>query len=161
MEHAKSLLAFASMAASLAVFPAIAQDLTGTLRAQGTVMVSTGGDFVRAVDGQPVAAGMRLMVGDDGSATVEYAPDCKRSYTDAGTYTIMPARCDDNDRKQDDRSRQEDARQDGTQPGQGAGAASDGSLWTQLGIIAGAAVAGAVAIEQMGDQVPPDHPVSR
>lgn len=155
MERAKYLLAFAAMAA----FPAAAQDFTATLRAQGTVMVSTGGDFVRATDGQPVAAGMRLMVGEDGSATVEYGPDCKRSYTDAGTYTIVPARCDDNDRKQDDESRQ-DARQDGTR-GQDAPAAGNGSLWAQAGIIVGAALAGAVAIEQMGDQVPPDHPVSR
>jgi hypothetical protein len=157
MRHSYCFLVFAALAA----FPAATQNLTGNLRAQGTVMVSTGGDFVRAVDGQPVAAGMRLMVGDDGSATVEYGPDCKRSYTDAGTYTIVPARCDDNDRKRDDRSRQEDARQDGTQPGQDTGAAENGSLWAQLGIIAGAAVAGAVAIEQMDDQVPPDHPVSR
>jgi hypothetical protein len=149
-------LVFAAMAA----FPTTAQDLTGTLRAQGTVMVSTGGDFVRAVDGQSVAAGMRLMVGDDGSATVEYGPDCKRSYADAGTYTIVPARCEDNDRKQDDESRQEDARQDGAQ-GQGANAAGNGSLLAQLGIIVGAAVAGAVAIDQIGDQVLPDHPVSR
>lgn len=158
MERTKHLLAFVALAA----FPAVAQDLTGTLRARGTVMVSTGGDFVRAVDGQPIAAGMRLMVGDDGSATVEYGPDCKRSYNDAGTYTIVPARCDDNDRKQDDRSRQEDARQDGAQgqPGQGD-AAANGSLWTQLGIIAGATVAGAIAIEQMGDTTQPDHPVSR
>jgi hypothetical protein len=72
MRHSYCFLVFAALAA----FPAVAQNLTGTLRAQGTVMVSTGGDFVRAVDGQPVAAGMRLMVGDDGSATVEYGPDC-------------------------------------------------------------------------------------
>ena len=157
MEYAKHLLAFAAMA----VFPLAAQDLTGTLRTQGTVMVSTGGDFVRAADGQPVAAGMRLMVGDDGSATVDYGPDCRRSYTDAGIYTIVPARCDDNDRKQDDRSRQEDTRQEGAQ-GQGAAAAgSNGSLWAQLGIIAGTSVAGAVAIEQAGDSVAPDRPVSR
>jgi hypothetical protein len=102
---------------------------------------------------------MRLMVGDDGSATVEYGPDCKRSYNDAGTYTIVPARCDDNDRKRDDESRQEDARQDGTQ-GQGV-AAGNGSLWAQLGVIAGATVAGAIAIDQMGDAAEPDHPVSR
>ncbi len=159
MAHAKYLLAFAAMAA----FPAAAQDLTGTLRTRGTVMISTGGDFVRATDGQPVAAGMRLMVGDDGSATVDYGPDCKRSYTDAGTYTIVPARCDDNDRKQDDRSRQEDARQDGTQgqSGQGTSAVGNDSLLAQLGIMVGATVAGAVAIEQSGDSVEPDHPVSR
>lgn len=156
MERKRHLLIFAAMAA----FPVAAQDLTGTLRAQGTVMVSTGGDFVRATDGQPVAAGMRLMVGDDGSATVEYGPDCERSYTDAGTYTIVPARCEDNDRKRDDRSRQEDARQDGSQ-GQGATAAGNGSLLAQLGIIVGAAVVGAVAIDQIGDQVLPDHPLSR
>jgi hypothetical protein len=156
MEYRKSLLVLAAVAA----FPATAQDLTGTLRTQGTVMVSTGGDFVRAVDGQPVAAGMRLMVGDDGSATVEYSPDCKRSYNDAGTYTLVPARCNDNDRKQDDRSRQEDAWQEGAQ-GHGTIAAGNASLLAQLGIIVGAAVAGGVAIDQVGDQVPPDHPVSR
>ena len=159
MEHAKYLLGFAA----LVVLPVAAQDLTGTLRAQGTVMLSTGGDFVRAADGQPIVAGMRLMLGEDGSATVEYGPDCRRSYTEPGTYTIVPARCDDNDRKQDDRSRQEDARQDGLhgQSGQGAGAVGSSSLWTQLGVIAGATVAGALAIEQAGDQIAPDRPVSR
>jgi hypothetical protein len=159
MEHAKYLLpGFAAIAA----FPAAAQDLTGTLQTQGTVMVSTGGDFVQAVDGQPVAAGMRLMVGEDGSATVEYGPDCRRSYTEAGTYTLVPARCGDNDRKQDDESRREDAREHAPeQPGQGAIAGGNGSLAAQLGIIAGATVAGAVAIEQSGDPVEPDHPVSR
>ncbi len=146
---------------AIAAFPALSQDITGTLRTQGTVMVSTGGEFVRAVDGQPVAAGMRLMVGEDGSATVEYGPDCKRSYGEAGTYTVAPARCDEKDRKQDDQSRQEDAGQQGTQGQGAAGPGTGGSLWTQLAIIAGTAVAGAAAIEQAGDKVEPDRPVSR
>lgn len=154
-----------------AMFPVSAQSLTGTLRTGGTVMISTGGEFIRAIDGQPVSAGMRLLVGEDGSASVEYGPDCKRSYDAAGTYTIAPGHCD-NDRKQDDKSRKEDAQQSqaqgetqgGSQAGQGASAATGGSsgpLLTQLGIIGGTVAAGAAALEQQGNEVAPDQPVSR
>lgn len=115
------------------------------------------------------------MVGEDGSASVRYGPDCKRSYDAAGTYTIAPGRCD-NDRKQDDKSRKEDAQQSqaqgeqassgtqgGAQAGQGASAASggSGSLLTQLGILGGSVVAGAAVLEQQDDEVAPDQPVSR
>jgi hypothetical protein len=159
--------------------PAGAQGVTGTLRVQGTVMVSVDGQFVRATNGQPVTAGMQLTVGEGGSATVQFGPDCKRSYESAGTYTIAPARCD-NDRKQDDRSRKEDMRQSegegdaGSEQGQAAGspgssgaAASAGaasgtaSLAGQLAIIAGTVAAGAARLDREGGDSPPDQPVSR
>lgn len=159
-----------------------AQGVTGTLRVQGTVMVSIGGQFVRATNGQPVTAGMQLTVGEGASATVQYGPDCKRSYESAGTYTITPARCDSNDRKQDDKSRSEDSQQSQGQgdagsaqqqapgsSGSGAGAGtsaagvagSTGSLLGELAALAGTVAAGAASLDRKGGESTPDQPISR
>lgn len=159
--------------------PAGAQGVTGTLKVRGTVMVSVDGQFVRASNGQPVTAGMQLTVGEGASATVQFGPDCKRTYESAGTYTITPARCD-NDRKQDDKSRKEDTQQSRGEgdagsaqgepagsPGYSGGAAPAGtasataSLVGQFAIIAGTVAAGAAGLQQQGKDSPPDQPVSR
>ena len=73
-------------------YPALAQDVTATLRVSGQVMVSDGGDFVSARDGQPVIAGQRILVGDRASATVEYARDCERSCRGCSRAAISPGR---------------------------------------------------------------------
>lgn len=124
-------------------FPAMAQDIavTATLRVQGEVMVSSGGEFATASDGQPIVAGQRIVVGDNASATVNYGQDCKRSYESAGVYTIEPARCDKRNRK-DDQSSQGHPRV------------------TTAAVAMGAAVVVAAAI-QGGEESPPDHPISR
>lgn len=162
--------------------PLGAQGVTGTLRVQGTVMVSVDGEFVRATSGQPVAAGMQLTVGEGGSATVQFGPDCERSYESAGTYTITPARCDKNDRKQDDKSRGEDSQQSQGQgdarsaqqqaagsSGSGAGAGtpaagaagSAGSLLGELVAVAGTVAAGVASLDRKGGESAPDQPISR
>ena len=138
--NARILLAL--LPAALA-FPAMAQDIavTATLRVQGPVMVSSGGEFATASDGQPIVAGQRIMVGDNASATVNYGQDCKRSYESAGVYTIEPARCDKRNRKDD-------------QSSQGHPAV------TTAAVALGAAVAMAAVIQDR-EESPPDHPISR
>jgi hypothetical protein len=147
-------------------FPALAQDVTATLRIHGQVMVSAGGDFVGARDGQPVLAGQRILVGDGASATVEYVRDCTRSFDTAGVHVIPPGRCDedrDDDRQEDreeDRSRQ---RERSTEQGAGQGSATVSSAatpWAALATALGAVAATGALMEQQEDS-PPDHPISR
>ena len=138
--------------------PAMAQDATGTLRINGNIMISSGGDFVSARDGQPVVAGQRILVGDDASATVEFSSDCKRSFSSAGVHVIPPARCD-NDRDDDQSQEREQSAEQGS--GQGDARVSEASSqWTTLATILGGVAATAVLIEQQDDS-PPDLPVSR
>lgn len=143
-------------------FPALAQDVTATLRIHGQVMVSAGGDFVSARDGQPVLAGQRILVGDGASATVEYARDCTRSFDTAGVHVIPPGRCDEDrdDDREEDRSRQ---REQSTEQGTGQGSATVSSAvtpWTALATALGAVAATGALMEQAEDS-PPDHPISR
>lgn len=142
--------------------PALAQDVTATLRIHGQVMVSAGGDFVSARDGQPVLAGQRILVGDGASATVEYARDCTRSFDTAGVHVIPPGRCDEDrdDDREEDRSRQ---REQSTEQGAGQGSATVSSAatpWTALATALGALAATGALMEQQEDS-PPDHPISR
>lgn len=138
---------FLSCALLVMTLPVLAQDATATLRIQGNVMVSSGGEFTTAVDGQPVLAGQRVMVGDNGTATVNYGPDCKRTFDSAGVYLIPPGRCDE--RRKDDKSQEQQASVQGT-----------GSTWTTLAVTLGATAIGATALQQE-DDTPPDTPVSR
>lgn len=143
-------------------FPVVAQDVTATLRIHGQVMVSAGGDFVSARDGQPVLAGQRILVGDGASATVEYARDCTRSFDTAGVHVIPPGRCDEDrdDDREEDRSRQ---REQSTEQGAGQGSATVSSAatpWTALATVLGAVAATGALMEQQEDS-PPDHPISR
>lgn len=143
--------------------PALAQDVTATLRIHGQVMVSAGGDFVSARDGQPVLAGQRILVGDGASATVEYARDCTRSFDTAGVHVIPPGRCDedrDDDSREEDRSRQ---REQSTEQGAGQGSATVSTAatpWTALATALGAVAATGALMERQEDS-PPDHPISR
>ncbi len=154
------------MPALLALAPtAMAQDATATLRIRGSVMVSSGGEFITARDGQVVIAGQRILVGDNASATVEYDRDCKRSFDTAGVHLIPPARCeDDNDNDRDDEDRsQEREQQSAEQGGSAEGSVATASGTSQLATLAvalGGVVAGAGLMEQR-EESPPDHPVSR
>ncbi|MDG6348283.1 hypothetical protein QAA18_05940 [Luteimonas sp. 8-5] len=143
-------------------FPVVAQDVTATLRIHGQVMVSAGGDFVSARDGQPVLAGQRILVGDGASVTVEYGRDCTRSFDTAGVHVIPPGRCDEDrdDNREDDRSRQ---REQSAEQGAGQGSATVSSAatpWTALATALGAVAATGALMEQQEDS-PPDHPISR
>jgi len=127
-------------AITLVAAPASAQDLTATLRIQGTVMVSTGGEFHDATDGQPIVPGQRIMVADGATATVQFSRDCKRSYTQAGVYTITPALCD-----QDERERQ------GEEGGEQGAEAGSSSPLTTVGIILGTVIAFPLVVDQLDD----------
>jgi hypothetical protein len=119
--------------------PAYAQEAIGTLTVQqGTVMTSTGGEFASAASGEGIQAGERIMVGEGGSASVTFTNGAVVNYTAPGVYVVQL-------------------------PVVGTPVASAGGAGTAatVGIIAGAAILGAAAVEANGDNVEPDHPVSR
>ena len=132
---AKLVLAAAVSALAL---PAFAQDTIGTLTVQqGTVMTSNGGEFASASSGESIQNGERLMIGEGGSASVTFTNGAVVNYTAPGVYTVQ-------------------------MPVAGAPVAMGASNPAMTaGIVIGAAVLGAAAIEAMGDDVPPDHPISR
>lgn len=132
-------LALATAVAALSL-PAFAQQPTiGTLTVNtGTVMTSTGGEFASASTGSAIQSGERLMVSENSSASIRFTNGAVTNYTAPGVYTI-------------------------TMPPAGAPAANAGGASTAatVGIVLGAAVLGAAGIESMGDDTPPDRPVSR
>ncbi len=131
-------LALATAVAALSL-PAFAQQTIGTLTVNsGTVMTSEGGEFASASTGSSIQAGERLMVSENSSASVTFTNGAVVNYTAPGVYTI-------------------------TMPVAGGPVASAGGASTAatVGIVLGAAVLGAAAVEANGDDVPPDHPVSR
>ena len=121
-----------------ATFPAASQNLTAVLRVQGNVMVGNGNGFVPAVDRQPIVAGQRIMVGDGASATVAYSSDCKRSYSDAGVYTVEPGNC-----KSRDRDRTQDESAENT-----LAETAGGQTLQTVGIILGSTILAAEGIRQ-------------
>jgi hypothetical protein len=133
----RALLA-AALLAGVGIAPAFAQNVIGTLHVNGgTVMTSSGEEFTTAGDNQPLQSGDRIMVSEGGSASITYSNGVVVNYTEPGVYTVqLPA--------------------GGTEVA-GAGGSKAGSV----GIILGAALLGAAAIESMGDDVPPDQPISR
>jgi len=86
-------IAFAALLlAAMSLLPAFAQETVGTLQVNGTVMTSTGGEFVPAADGQAVAEGTRLMVSEGSSASITFPNGAVVNFTQPGVYTInMPA----------------------------------------------------------------------
>lgn len=54
----------------------------------GVIMISDGGEFKTATQGQPVNAKSRLMVSKESSATVIYDDGCKQKYDEPGIYEI-------------------------------------------------------------------------
>lgn len=86
-------IAFAALLlAAMSLLPAFAQESVGTLQVNGTVMTSTGGEFVPAADGQAVTEGSRLMVGEGSSASITFPNGAVVNFTQPGVYTInMPA----------------------------------------------------------------------
>ena len=127
----KKYAAIVFAAATAFAAPAFAQDGATTLRVDsGTVMTSTGGEYESANTGRPLAAGDKVMVNAGGSATLVYGNGCTMKLEQAGVYTV-PAACS------------------------AAGWASEYDVGPEMWIIAGAAVLGAAAVENAGDDVPP------
>ena len=120
---------FAAAAAFAA--PAFAQDGTASLRVDsGTVMVSTGGEYQSANTGAQLNAGNKVMVNAGSTATLVYGNGCTMKLEQAGVYDV-PAAC-----------------VAGYTGGTGGGIGG-------AGILVGAAILGAAAIENAGDSVPP------
>jgi hypothetical protein len=140
-----SMLAIAALAALFAA-PAFAEEAAApTLSVeQGTVMTSTGGEFVTAPSGKLLAVGERVMVGEGASASVVYANGCAYDYTAPGVYAVQ-ATC--------------------TGGGAGQAGTAAGVVATDVaavGIIAGVAAIGAVALDQTRDDSDfPPSPISR
>ncbi len=56
----------------------------------GSVLVSTGGEFLQAVPGQVVAPGHRVMVAEGGKASLAYGNGCSKALSEPGVYTVSP-----------------------------------------------------------------------
>ena len=127
----KKYAAIMFAAATVFAAPAFAQDGTATLRVDsGTVMTSNGGEYQSANTGRPLAAGDKVMVNAGGSATLVYGNGCTMKLEQAGVYTV-PATCS------------------------AATWTSSTSNGMSAFIIAGAALLGAAAVENAGDNTPP------
>lgn len=78
---------------ALAMSPAIAQDAAPAIELgvdNGSVLVSTGGEFAPAAPGQALAPGHRVLVPEGGAATLSYGNGCRKALAAAGVYTITP-----------------------------------------------------------------------
>ncbi len=88
--------ATALIAASVAfAAPAFAQEQNNSIVIQinaGSAMTSTGGDYMTANSGQPVAVGEKVMVNAGSAATLVYKNGCKMELRQPGVYTV-PADC--------------------------------------------------------------------
>lgn len=88
--------AAALIAASVAfAAPAFAQEQNNSIVIQinaGSAMTSTGGDYMTANSGQPVAVGEKVMVNAGSAATLVYRNGCKMELRQPGVYTV-PADC--------------------------------------------------------------------
>lgn len=56
----------------------------------GSVLVSTGGEFVQAASGQVVAPGQRVLVAEGGKASLDYGNGCQKALSEPGVYTVTP-----------------------------------------------------------------------
>lgn len=85
----------ALFAASMAfAAPAFAQDAgSATLHVErGSIMTSTGGDYVTASSGQALSAGQKVMVSEDSVGILTYSNGCKIKLDAPGVYAV-PSDC--------------------------------------------------------------------
>ena len=54
----------------------------------GSVLVSTGGEFVQAAPGQVIEPGHRVMLAEGASASLGYANGCQKALSEPGVYTV-------------------------------------------------------------------------
>lgn len=141
-----SLFAAIAAAALATLAPAhAAEESAPTLRVDsGSVMTSTGGEFVTAASGTPVIPGTRVMLAEGSSASLVYANGCTASIAAAGVHAV-PAVC----------------QAAGSQTAFGT-AASAGVDWASAGwlFLGTAVVAGGLASMDT-ESAPPPPPVSR
>src|SRR5690606_38155187 len=77
-----------ALLAGLFLAPAHAQETIATIKVNGTVMTSDGGEFVPASDGVAVELGDRVMVAENSSVTITYTDGRVETLTRPGVYTI-------------------------------------------------------------------------
>ena len=136
----KTLAKVVLAATAALALPAFAQETIGTLTVNsGTVMTSNGGEFASAGSGEGIQVGEQVMLAENSSASITFSNGAVVNYSAPGVYTIngLPA------------------------AGAGVGTGAGASTAATAGIIVGAAVLGALAVEQAGDEVAPDSPISR
>ena len=54
----------------------------------GSVLVSSGGEFIQAAPGQILAPGHRVLVSEGAAATLTYANGCQKALASAGVYIV-------------------------------------------------------------------------
>jgi hypothetical protein len=93
-DHMTKLTVILLAACAAFATPAFAQDDRGiTLRVDaGTVMSSTGSEYVSANTGKPLVVGEKLMVNAGSSATAVYEGGCTVEFKEAGVYEV-PGEC--------------------------------------------------------------------
>ncbi|MBJ6978108.1 hypothetical protein [Luteimonas sp. MC1895] len=54
----------------------------------GSVLVSSGGEFVQAAPGQAVEPGHRVMLAEGARASLDYGNGCRKAMSEPGVYTV-------------------------------------------------------------------------
>ena len=134
----KTLAKVVLAATAALALPAFAQETIGTLTVNsGTVMTSNGGEFASAGSDEGIQVGEQVMLAENSSASITFSNGAVVNYSAPGVYTI-----------------------NGLPAAGGVGTAAGASTAATAGIIIGAAALGGLAIEQAGDSVAPDDPIS-
>lgn len=158
------IAAAAAVAFALAAsFTAVAQDpatdtAIGLTVENGSVLVSTGGEFVQATPGQVLQPGQRVLVAEGGSASLNYSGGCQTPLAQPGVYTVS-ASCNVAGTQSAGEGSTGTAGSTGTTAAAGSGTAAIGTGTVVAGVVGGIAVIAAVAGGGGSNDTPP--PVSR
>lgn len=155
-----------AVALTLAPLAAIAQEpatdaAIGLTVENGSVLVSTGGEFVQATTGQMLQPGQRVLVAEGASASLDYSGGCQTPLAQPGVYTVS-ATCN----VAGTRSTGEGSTGTGsagtasttTAAGTGSAAATVGTGTVVAGVVGGVALIAAVAGGGGSDDPPPPPP---
>lgn len=112
----------------------------------GSVLVSTGGEFVQAAPGQSLQPGHRVLVAEGASASLDYSGGCQTPLAQPGVYTVS-ATCNPVVTRA--------AGEAGTTAGSAGRAGGVGTGTVVAGVVGGIAVIAAVAGGGGSDSPPP------
>ncbi|HEY4530698.1 MAG TPA: hypothetical protein VIG97_10310 [Luteimonas sp.] len=145
-----------AVAVALAIAPiaAFAQDpatdaAIGLTVENGSVLVSTGGEFVQATPGQVLQPGQRVLVAEGASASLNYSGGCQTPLAQPGVYTVS-ATCNVAGTRTTGEGSSATAG--------GAGGSAIGTGTVVAGVVGGIAVVAAVAGGGGSDDPPPPPP---
>lgn len=148
-----------ALAVALAIAPlaAFAQDpatetVIGLTVENGSVLVSTGGEFVQAAPGQVLQPGQRVLVAEGASASLDYSGGCQTPLAQPGVYTVS-ASCSPTGTNP-----AESGTSTASGTGAGTGGAAVGTGTVVAGVVGGVAVIAAVAGGGGSDDPPPPPP---